>query len=126
MKHDLLHGEITDRILRCAVNVHREVGPGLPELVYQRAMSIAMKADSLQFVAEPEYDLKFQGESIGRHRPDFVVEQAVVVELKAVKQLEPATAKQMLTYLRLTGMHVGLLINFNAPIISLGVKRYVL
>ena len=60
MKHDLLHGAITDRILRCAVHVHREAGPGLPELTYQRAMSIAMKADSLRFVAEPEYELKYR------------------------------------------------------------------
>lgn len=126
MKHQLLHGDITDRILRCAVKAHRELGPGLPELSYQRAMSVAMKADSLRFVAEPTYELRFLGASIGCHRPDFVVEEAVIVELKAVKQLEPSAAKQMLAYLRVSGLRVGLLINFNAPVISLGVKRFVL
>ena len=126
MKHELLHGDITDRILACAVDVHREAGPGLPEFAYQRAMSVAMKKAGLQFVVEPEFEIRYEGVPIGRQRPDFIVENLVVVELKAVKQVESGAAKQMLSYLRLSGLRVGLLINFNAPIVSLGVKRFVL
>ena len=70
--------------------------------------------------------MKYQGASIAKHRPDFIVQGVVVLELKAVKQLEPGAAAQMLTYLRASGLRVGLVVNFNAPIISLGVKRFVL
>lgn len=126
MTHQLLHGDLTNRMLKCAVDVHRALGPGLPEISYQRAMAVAMKLEGLSFNEEPELEMFYLGVKVGRHRPDFVVENAVVLELKAVKQVEPAAAKQMLTYLRVAGLRVGLLVNFNAPVISLGVKRFVL
>jgi GxxExxY protein len=98
MKHTFLHGDLTDRILRCAVEIHREAGPGLPEVAYQRAMAVAMTNAGLKFTTEPELEIRFQDVLIGRQRPDFIVENSVVVELKAVKQIEPGAAKQMLSY----------------------------
>ena len=126
MRHELLHGEITDRILRCAVDVHRALGPGLSEATYQRAMAIAMAKDGLEIQVEPVLEVQYEGATIGKYRPDFIVQGVVVLEIKAVKQTEPAAAAQMLKYLRASGLRVGLLVNFNAPIISLGVKRFVL
>ena len=126
MKHALLHGDITDRILKCAVDVHRRLGPGLPEKTYQRAMVVAMTNEQMRFAVEPALEMSYQGVKVGRHKPDFIVENAVVVELKAVRQLERSVSQQILTYLRVTGLRVGLVINFNAPIIPLGVKRFVL
>lgn len=126
MTHQFLHGDVTDRILRCAVDVHRVLGPGLPESSYQRAMAVGMLNEGLHFSEEPALEMRYQGVKVGRHRPDFVVEGVVVLELKAVMQIEPFVAKQILTYLRVSGLRVGLIVNFNAPIISLGVRRFVL
>jgi GxxExxY protein len=126
VSHHLLHGEITDRILKCAVQVHSALGPGLPELSYQRAMAVSMSKEGLRFRQKPELEMFYEGVKIGCHRPDFIVEDAVIVELKAVKEVDRSVSKQVLTYLRVTGLRVALLINFNAPIVSLGVKRFVL
>ena len=126
MSHQFLHGDITERILRCAVDIHRVLGPGLPESSYQRAMAVGMRNEGLRFSEEPALEMSYQGVKVGRHKPDFVVEGVVVLELKAVKQIEPFVAKQILTYLRVSGLRVGLIVNFNAPIISLGVRRFVL
>ena len=126
MTHQLLHGDVTDRILKCAVDVRRVLGPGLPERSYQRPMAVGMLNERLRFSEEPALEMSYQGVKVGRHRPDFVVEGVVVLELKAVKQIEPFVAKQILTYLRVSGLRVGLIVNFNAPIISLGVSRFVL
>jgi GxxExxY protein len=89
-------------------------------------MVVAMTNERLRFAVEPELEMSYQRVKVGQHKPDFIVENAVVVELKAVKQLERSVSQQILTYLRVTGLRVGLVINFNAPIIPLGVKRFVL
>jgi GxxExxY protein len=121
----LLHGEITDRILRCAVSVHRELGPGLAEHSYQTALEIEMAEAGLSFVREQPIAVRYKGVVVGWHRPDFIVAGLVVVELKAVSAMDPVFAKQVLTYLRVTGLRVGLLLNFNvASIGNQGIKRY--
>ncbi len=80
---ELLHADITDRILRSAVVVHRALGPGLTEYSYQAAMALEMEAQQLAVVRERAIPVEFRGSIVGWHRPDFVVEQAVVVEIKA-------------------------------------------
>ena len=121
----MLHEEITDRILASAVTVHKAIGPGLAEQSYQAAMAIEMSEQRLNFVREPSIPVTFKGTVIGHHRPDFVVENAVVVELKVVRSFEPVFTAQVLTYLRLTGLRVGLLINFNVEAMGFGIKRIV-
>ena len=123
----LLHGDLTDRILRCAVAVHRELGPGLPEFSYQTSLSLEMAAQGLAHVRELPIAVRYRDVIVGWHRPDFVVENAVIVELKSVGRLDPVFAKQVLTYLKVTRLRVGLLVNFNvASMANEGIRRFVL
>jgi GxxExxY protein len=123
----LLFGDITDRILRCAVAVHRELGPGLPEFSYQTSMALEMTAQHIHYVREEPLAVRYRSVVVGWHRPDFVVEGKVVVELKAVSRIDPVFAKQMLTYLKVSRLRVGLLINFNVPLMANeGIRRFVL
>jgi GxxExxY protein len=122
-----LHFELTDRILRCAVAVHREIGPGLPEHSYQTSMALEMSANGIAFVNDRALAVHYRGVVVGWHRPDFIVEQRVVLELKAVVRTDPVFAKQVLTYLKVTGLRVGLLVNFNvASMANDGILRFVL
>ena len=123
----MLHHELTDRIIGCAIEVHRSLGPGLTEYSYQSALGLEMQAQSIPFVAEPSFKVRFRDVVVGWHRPDFVVDDLVVVELKAVAHLESVFTKQVLTYLKVTGLRVGLLMNFNVASMNLGgIKRFIL
>jgi GxxExxY protein len=122
-----LHGALTDRVLGCAVAVHRSLGPGLPEHSYQSALALEMEAQQIAFVRERPIAVRYRDVVVGWHRPDFVVQQSVVVEVKAVTYGNPVFAKQVLTYLKVTGLRVGLLINFNvASMADGGIQRLVL
>ena len=121
----MLHEDITDRILGCAVTVHKAIGPGLAEQSYQAAMAIEMTERGLSFDREPSIAVTYEETTIGHHRPDFIVEKVVIVELKVVGSFEPVFTSQVLTYLRLTGLQVGLLINFNVEAMGFGIKRIV-
>lgn len=123
----LIHEELTNRILRSAVAVHRALGPGLTEYSYQASMELEMEAAHLRFVREQAIPVEFRGAIVGWHRPDFVVEQSVVVEIKSVIRIEPVLIKQVLTYLRVTHLRVGLLLNFNVTSMANdGIRRVVL
>jgi GxxExxY protein len=106
--------------------VHEALGPGLLEAPYQAAMCIALADRGLPFEREKEYAALFRGVKVGHYRPDLVVNSEVVVELKSVEKYQPVFLAQMLTYLRITGCRVGLIINFNRPRVVDGVKRVVL
>ena len=121
----MLHEEITDRIIACAIAVHRAVGPGLAENSYQAAMAIEMHDQGLRFQSEPMLPVRYKSVLIGHHHPDFVVEDSIVVELKVVHALEPVHTAQVLTYLKVTRLQVGLLINFNVDALKFGIKRIV-
>jgi GxxExxY protein len=121
----MLHEEISDKIIASAIAVHRVVGPGLAEKSYQAAMAIEMNDQGLRFQSEPMLPVRFKGVLIGHHHPDFIVEDAIVVELKVVHALEPVHTAQVLTYLRVTRLQVGLLINFNVDALKFGIKRVV-
>jgi GxxExxY protein len=121
-----LHRELTDRIIACAIEVHRHLGPGLTENVYEAALAIEFDLHGLPYVRQVVIPAQYKGYDIGRYRIDFVVGNAVVVEVKSAEHLAPVFAAQVLTYLRITGCRVGLLVNFNADLLSRGVKRLVL
>ena len=121
----MIHEDLTNRILGAAITVHKALGPALAEQSYQAAMAIEMHACGLAFEREPRLTVKYRGVEIGHHRPDFIVERLVVLELKSVSGLDPVFTSQVLTYLRLTELKVGLLINFNVPAIGYGLKRIV-
>ena len=118
--------ETTERILRCALEVHRVIGPGLLESVYESALCIELKANNIVFARQIGIPLFYKGELISEHRPDLIVENKVVVEVKSVEQLAPIHWAQVLTYLRVTSLNVGLLLNFNSPTLKHGTRRVVL
>lgn len=113
--------ELTGRIIACAMEVHRIMGNGFQEVVYQRCMAIEMANRGIAFSREHEMDLFYKNEYVGKRRVDFFVEEQVMVELKAVIQLENAHFAQAINYLEASGLHTGLLINFGNS--SLQFKR---
>jgi GxxExxY protein len=118
--------EITERIISCAMEVHSTLGPGLLESVYEEALAHEFTLRGIQYEKQKEINLKFKGKEIGKHRIDFLVENEVVLELKAVETMHKIFEAQILTYLRATSKRVGLLINFNVEKLKDGIKRLIL
>jgi GxxExxY protein len=110
----------------CCIAVHRVLGPGLLENIYCRATRIELAAAGLSFEAEKEYSVEYRGVHLCRQRLDLVVSGQVILEVKAIDHLAPVHHAQLLSYLRVARLRVGLLINFNVPILRDGVKRIVL
>jgi GxxExxY protein len=113
--------ELTGKIIGCAMEVHRVLGNGFQEVIYQRAMAIEMANHGLSFSREHEMDILYKGEHIGQRRVDFFVEGKIMVELKAVIQLEDVHLAQAINYLEAYKLTIGLLINFGSR--SLQFKR---
>ena len=114
---------LSHRIIEAAINVHRELGPGFIESIYHRAMEVSLRQAGLSYETEKEVRICFSGEDVGCHRLDLVVEREIIVELKAVKAFEDIFFVKLKSYLKATGLHVGLLMNFNSA--TLVVKRVV-
>jgi len=108
----LLHGAITDRIIRVFYDVHSELGAGHLESVYANAMAIAMKDAGLHFEREVKIAVYFRGRAIGMFKADVLVESVVMLEYKAGRQLDPAWEEQLLNYLRNTRVELGLMLFF--------------
>lgn len=115
--------ESSSRILGAAIEVHRALGPGFLEKTYAHALRVALEMGGVPYVAECDVPLIFAGRSVGSYRVDLIVAGQIVVELKAVRRLEELHFAQLRAYLTATGLQVGLLLNFNAPILT--VKRVV-
>ena len=115
--------DTTDKIIGCAIEVHRHLGPGLLESVYETALCLELKSAGLSFVRQVGVPVFYKGELIAEHRPDLVVSEKVIVEIKSVERFNPVFLAQMLTYLRITGLPVGLILNFNRPVMMDGVRR---
>lgn len=117
---------LTERIIGCAIEVHRHLGGGLLEATYESAMCIELEQRHLSFVRQAAFPIVYKGQPLGHHRADLIVEDAVIVELKSVDRFDPVFDAQLLTYLRCTGLHVGLLINFHTRLLKTGIRRLVL
>jgi GxxExxY protein len=123
----LLAREITEAIIGGAIEVHRQLGPGLLESAYQACLCHELELRGIAFKDEVPVPLIYKGLSLDcGYRLDLLVADEVIVELKSVEQLLPVHEAQLLTYLRLTGKKVGLLINFNVPVLKDGIVRRVL
>jgi GxxExxY protein len=118
--------ELTETILRCAVEVHRHLGPGLLESVYETAICIEFTGAGLSFKRQVGVPLFYKGTLISEHRPDLVVADRVIVEVKSVERLDPVHTAQMLTYLRVAGLRTGLILNFNSAMLKHGIRRVIL
>jgi GxxExxY protein len=121
IKEQYQNSELTGKIIGCAMEVHRFLGNGFQEVIYQRALAIEMAQQGITFSREHEMDIFYKGEHIGQRRVDFFVEGKIMVELKAVIQLEDVHLAQAINYLEAYGLEIGLLINFGNT--SLQFKR---
>ena len=121
MGHDF--ETLSGQIIEAAIHVHKQLGPGFLESIYESAMKVALRHRGIVYEAQKEVTILFENEEVGVHRLDLLVGSEIVVELKAIKALEDVHFAQVKSYLKATGLHVGLLMNFNAP--TLIVKRIV-
>jgi GxxExxY protein len=117
---------LTELIIGAAIEVHRHTGPGLMESVYEECLCYELSQLGLSFKRQAHLPVSYKGIKLDcGYKMDLVVEDKVVLELKAVDQLLPIHTAQLLTYLKLSGKRVGLLLNFNLPILAKGIKRLV-
>lgn len=117
----MLYEDLTRKIIGCAIEVHKRLGNGFQEVIYQRALAIEMSLMGLEFVREMEMPVYYREEQIGTRRVDFFVEEIIMVELKALIKLEDVHLAQAMNYLEAYKMEIGLLVNFGAK--SLEFKR---
>ena len=120
------HEDLTAAIIGCGLRVHEAWGPGLLEAIYKECLLIELKADGHEVERSRRLRLVYKGHDLKTEFwPDIVVDDSVVVELKAVEKVAPVHKAQVITYLKLTGLPVGLLMNFNVPLLHQGVSRLV-
>jgi GxxExxY protein len=116
---------VHDTIGYC-IAVHRELGPGLIEEAYSRAVAYELADNGVQFEREKRFPIAYRGRHLYMHRLDLVVANEIVLELKAVDRLHPVHHAQLLSALRTAKIRIGLLINFNVPVLPQGIRRVVL
>jgi len=121
MEEKYKYQELTHNIIGAAMEVHRYLGNGFQEIVYQRALAIELNLRNIHFEREKEMPLKYKGYDIGTRRVDFFIEEKIMLEIKAVIRLEDVHLAQAINYLEAYGMEIGLLINFGST--SLQFKR---
>ena len=115
--------ELSKKIIGAAIEVHRELGPGFLENIYEEALKLELSEHRLHYDNQKEIKIKYLGVEIGTHRLDLLVENKIIVELKAVKEFADIHFAQLRSYLKATGLKVGLLLNFAKP--ALEIKRVV-
>jgi len=124
MGNQMHENDISARVIGAAIEVHEHLGPGLLESTYETCLYRELQLRGLSCERQRPVPLTYKGERLdAQYRLDLVVEDRVIVEVKAVEELLPLHKVQLLTYLRLTGLRLGLLINFNFPVLYRGVKR---
>ena len=118
---------LTEKVIGCALEVHRILGPGLLESAYQRCMLFELRKQGLAVETEVPMPVNYKGEIMDcGYRVDMLVEKSLILELKAVDAILPIHQAQLLTYMKLSGIHLGLLINFHQPRLVDGLKRFIL
>ena len=118
--------KLTEKIIKCAIGVHRQLGPGLLDGTYEEAYCIELEDEWLKYRRQLVIPVVYKGRKVGEHRLDLMVEDLVIVEIKSVERFDPVFEAQVLTYLKITGKRVGLLINFNSRLLKDGIKRFIL
>jgi GxxExxY protein len=122
-----LGARLSQQIIGAGIAVHRELGPGLLENIYEECMAIQMKKDGIAFERQQEISVVYDGVKLDlSYKADFIIEDKIIIELKAVEKILPIHEAQLLTYLKLSGKELGLLMNFNTVLLKEGVKRMAL
>ena len=119
----LEHEDLTDKIIGCAIEVHKRLGPGFLESIYENAFILELEKHNLHVQRQQEVIVKYDGIEVGRHRLDLIVDDTIVVELKAVKNIEDVHFAIVKSYLKALGKEHGLIINFSKPVLE--VKRVI-
>lgn len=122
-KEGLEHEDLTDKIIGCAINVHKKLGPGFLESIYENAFVIELQKHNLKVERQREVIIKYDGFEIGRHRLDIIVDDTIVVELKAVRNIEDVYFSIVKSYLKALEKEHGLIINFSKPVLE--IKRVI-
>ena len=117
---------LTEKIIGCAIEVHRVLGPGLLEATYEGALCVELELAGLSFQRQSAVPVTYNNRPVGDCRLDLIVENSVVIEIKSVDRFDPVFEAQLLTYLKITGIKHGLLLNFNSRLLKDGIKRMVL
>lgn len=115
--------KLSETIIGTAIKVHKELGDGFLESIYEEALKIELSEANLNFESQKEIKIDYHGKEVGTHRLDLVIEKKIIVELKAVKEFTDAHIAQLLSYLKATRLKVGLMLNFAKP--TLEIKRIV-
>ena len=115
---------LTERVIGCAMKVHNVLGPGFLEKIYENALAIELRQSGVCIEQQKKLDVYYGEFLVGEYIADIVVDERVLLELKAVRAIDDAHQAQLLSYLKTTGLHLGLILNFGAP--RLGIKRMVL
>ncbi|MDY6897843.1 MAG: GxxExxY protein [Cyanobacteriota bacterium] len=118
--------QLTYGVIGAAIEVHRVLGAGFLESVYQEALAVEFSQRNIPYLTEFPIAVTYKGHFVGEGRLDFLVDDVLVVELKAVEKLVPKHEAQVISYLKTTQQPLGLLINFNVPILKQGIKRIIL
>jgi GxxExxY protein len=119
----LEYEQLTEKIIGCAIEVHKKLGPGFIESIYENALIIELQKKGLSFNRQREVVIQYDGVEVGRHRLDFIIEDTIVVELKAVKNIEDIHFAIVKSYLKALGKEHGLMINFSKKVLE--VKRVI-
>jgi GxxExxY protein len=118
---------ISRKVIGCAIEVHRLLGPGLLESSYEACLSRELALQGIDHVTQAPQTIEYKGVRLDcGYRIDILVENSLIVELKSVKAINPIHEAQLLTYMKLSGISTGLLLNFNVPLLKHGIKRFVL
>lgn len=118
--------ELAHAVIGAAIEVHRNLGPGYVEAVYEEALAVEMRLRGIPFVRQHPMRVMYKGKNVGEGRLDFLVGGVLVVELKAAEGLTPLHKARVISYLKATGNHLGLIINFNVALLREGILRVVL
>ena len=116
MYSNLKHADLTHQIINCSYRVHKALGSGFLEKVYHNALAIELKNSFLDVEIERPLSVKYRDQVVGEYYADLVVNNVVIVEIKATEKHSPAYEAQLLNYLKATGMEVGLLVNFSSSV----------
>ncbi|MGH7798542.1 MAG: GxxExxY protein [Candidatus Binatia bacterium] len=123
----MIFDQLSNKVIGCAIEVHRELGPGLLETAYEQCLAAELSRSRIPFQLQVDLPVNYKGTKLDcSYRIDLLIDQQLIIELKCVEQLLKIHEAQILTYMRLAKIGVGLLINFNVPVLKKGIKRFLL
>jgi GxxExxY protein len=123
----VIFDQLSNKVIGCAIEVHRELGPGLLESAYEQCLAAELSRSRIPFQLQVDLPVSYKGTRLDcSYRIDLLIDRQLIIELKCVEQLLKIHEAQILTYMRLAKVKVGLLINFNVPVLKKGIKRFLL